>query len=50
MLKYELKYTDGTTIVKEFEAREEASWFFQNEGDHLVEIHLMEDDNDTENS
>lgn len=38
-----LRYSDGKVIVKTFKDIKELEWFVHNEGDHLLEVTLVDD-------
>ena len=38
---YRLRYSDGVTKYQTFKTDEEAQWFINNEGDHLLEARLI---------
>ncbi len=38
MFKYKLIYSNGTEQIKTFKTKEEASWYINNEGDHLISV------------
>lgn len=43
MFKLEILYDSGSTEIKRFKTREEASWYARTEGDHVWEYKITEE-------
>lgn len=45
--KLTIKYSDGQTVITNFEDKDKAIWFLHNEGDHVSGFTLKENTNET---